>query len=410
VSPPPARAAPDRDWPDPAPPHAFALRLDDELALRLSERHHVASLHQRILAERARLAGAFGWARQATEATTRNHLESALEQFRRGDGWHADLCWLGRPIGAVWLHMLQARGGSTEIGYWLAEAFEGRGLMTRAMRALQRHFFEGRGLGRVSIAVDPRNGDSAGVPNRLGYRGEAVLRRAHVGPDRLPADLAFFGLLREEWDAAGGAGVAEPLPLPRFALRVDDELQLALLERDDAPALAALIEANRAHLLPWMPWAADTAPGATLDFIERRALPAIATADGFEAGVWWRGRLVGSAGVHSLRRSSCSGSLGYWLAVDAQGRGIVTRSVRALVDKALIDHGLGRIDIRADAANARSRAVAERLGFRFEGVLRREYWNGRSYVDLAVYSMMRSEWRSGASWRHPDTPRIRSGR
>ncbi len=410
----PAERVPELDSPDPAPAHAFGLRLDEDLALRLSERHHAASLHRRIVAEREHLSGAFGWAREASAASLLERIVNALEQFRRGDGWHADLCWRGQPIGAVWLHMLQAAGGSTEVGYWLAEAFERRGLMTRALQGLQRHFFEGRGLGRVAIAVDPRNDDSARLARRLGYRSEAVLRRVHLGTDRLPADLAFYGLLREEWEAAGGPGSGAarvgPLPLPRFALHVDDELSLALLERDDAPALSALVEANRAHLLPWMPWAADTAPRATLDFIERRALPAIAAADGFEVGLWWRGSLVGSAGVHSLQRSSRSASLGYWLAAEAQGRGIVTRAMSALIDKAFLDHGLERIDIRADAQNARSRAVAERLGFPYEGTLRREYWNGRSYVDLAVYSLMRSEWRPGGLYGLRATTSMRSSR
>ena len=387
---------PSRTAPDPAPPHAFALRLDDELALRFSERHHAAALYGRIDAEREHLAQAFGWARDATPASIEARLAGSLEQWRRSDGWHAELCWRGTPIGAMWLHMLQGRGGSTEVGYWLMEAFEGRGLLTRAMQGLQRHFFEGRALGRVAIAVDPRNGESAAVPRRLGYRAEAVLRHAHVGPDGLPAQLAFHGLLREDWRVADGSA-AGPLPLPRFALRVDDELELALLERDDAQPLADLVDANRAHLRPWMPWAHDTSPQATLGFIEQRALPAIAAADGFELGVWWRGRLVGTCGMHSVGGPPLRGSLGYWLATDAQGHGLVTRATRALTDKVFADYGFERVDLRADVANARSRAVAERLGFRFEGVLPREFWNGLAYVDQAVYALLREEWRGDAA-------------
>ena len=393
-----ARTAPTGPAPDPAPapPHAFALRLDDELALRFSERHHAPDLYRRIDAEREHLAAAFGWARQATAASIEARLAGWLEQWRRSDGWHADLCWRGTPVGAMWLHMLQARGGSTEVGYWLIEAFEGRGLLTRAMQGLQRHFFEGRALGRVAIAVDPRNGESAAVARRLGYRPEAVLRHAHQGPDGSPAQLAFHGLLREDWEAAAG-GAAGPLPLPRFALRVDEELELALLERDDARPLAELVDANRAHLRPWMPWAHDTSPRATLGFIEQRALPAIAAADGFELGVWWRGRLVGACGMHSVGGPPKRGSLGYWLAADAQGHGLVTRAMRALTAKAFADHGCDRVDLRADVANARSRAVAERLGFRFEGVLPRAFWNGRAYVDQAVYALLRAEWGGDAA-------------
>jgi ribosomal-protein-serine acetyltransferase len=287
---------------DAAPPHAFALRLDDDLALRLRERHHARELYERVDAERDHLvAGTLSWARDLTPEDAEHMVVRGLEQFRRGDGWQADLCWRGRPVGSLGLHFLDGAGGSTEVGYWLQQAAEGRGLVTRAMRELHRHFFEGRGLDHVAIGTVRGNDRSEAVVRRLGYRPEAVLRRALLVDDD-PADLAFYGLLRSEWAADGGAGPdALPLPLPRFALRVDDELQLALLERADADALHALIERNRERLARWLPWAGSQTLEGTRGFIEGRALAAIAQADGFEIGVWWRGRLVGMVGIHAVR-------------------------------------------------------------------------------------------------------------
>jgi len=378
---------------DPAPRHAFALRLDDELALRLRERHHAASLYGRMDRDRGHLSRAFVWAAALTAADAEQLVASGLAQFRRGDGWQADLCWRGEVVGSMGLHYLHGAGGSTEVGYWLAAAYEGRGLLTRALRGLQRHFFEARGLGRVAIGLVPGNARSEAVVRRLGYAPEAVLRRAHLAPQGV-TDLAFCGLTREAWLASGGSAAASgPLPLPRFALRVDDEVQLGLFERDDVAALHALVVAHHGHLAPWLPWAQAPTLAGTRGFVEGRALPAIAEADGLEAGIWWRGRLVGSIGIHGVQRQPLRGSIGYWLAADAQGRGVVTRAVRALLAKAFEDLGFERVDVRADVANARSRAVPERLGFAFEGVLRRAACDGRRYVDHAVYGLLREEWR-----------------
>ncbi|MDF1522224.1 MAG: GNAT family protein [Trueperaceae bacterium] len=378
--------------PDPAPAHAFALRLGDGLALRLRERHHVDALAELLATEHEHLAPSFGWAQRPGRAEAERQVAQGLERFGQGRGWHADLCEHGRVVGAMWLHDLQRRGGSTEVGYWLRRDAQGRGLVTRAMRALHRHFFEGRGLGRVCLAIEPGHARSEAVARRLGYAPEAVLRGAHMNVSGRPVDLAFYGLLREDWDGPGAD--AGPVPLPRFALRVDDDLQLGLLEREDAEALHALIDRNRAHLRPWMPWAGDQDLDATRGFLEGRALPALARGEGVDGGIWWRGRLVGAAGIHSWSQRPRRGSVGYWLGADAQGRGIATRVTRALLAKAFDDLGTERVDLRAAVGNAPSRAVADRLGMRFEGVLRRELPVAAGYADMAVYAFSVAEWRA----------------
>lgn len=74
----------------------------------------------------------------------------------------------------------------------------------------------------------------------------------------------------------------------------------------------------------------------------------------------------------------------------------MTRAVRAVVEHAVSVCKLNRIEIRAAADNERSRAIAERLGFREEGTLRQAERVGETYLDIVVYSMLGSEWRSEA--------------
>lgn len=380
----------------PAPAHSFALRLDDELALRLIERHHAHQHFERIDAEREHLGRWLSWTREPTAESVTERVHRSLQRFAAGDGWRAELCWRSEPIGSIWLHGLDGPGGSTEVGYWISATHQGKGLITRSLRALLRHFFTGRGLERVSIGLDPANERSLAVVKRLGLQPEAVLRRILVDADGAATDLAMFGLLRADWEEGEGPG---PVPLPRFCLEVDadEELYLGLFEREDAEQLAALVAANAEHLRPWMPWVDGHGREAQLAFITGRALPAIAAGAGFEAGVWSAGRLVGAAGVHSVDERSRSGVIGYWLDASEQGKGIVTRLVRAVTERSFTERVFGdgpfeRLEISADVTNLRSRAVAERLGFSFEGVLRRQPFGAGKYIDLAIYSLLRSEW------------------
>jgi ribosomal-protein-serine acetyltransferase len=172
---------------------------------------------------------------------------------------------------------------------------------------------------------------------------------------------------------------------------------LRLLEESDAGELFALTDRNRAHLEPWMPWISSTrAPADTLAFI-RATRRQVADDDGLQfAVVAAEGAIAGVVGFHRFDWANRATSIGYWLAADRQGSGLMTAAVRALVDYAFGDRGLHRIEIAAAVDNARSRAVAQRLGFREEGVRRDAERHGERYLDLVVYALLETEWPPGA--------------
>jgi ribosomal-protein-serine acetyltransferase len=153
-----------------------------------------------------------------------------------------------------------------------------------------------------------------------------------------------------------------------FVLTVPQELgefALAPLEERHAGEVFALTDANREHLGRYLPWVEGTRDVAdSLAFI------------------------------HSARREAAAGDavhVGIWLAADAQGRGLMTRTVRALVVHALDELGLRRLLIRARPDNRRSIAVAERVGFAFEGIARGEENAGGQLHDMAHYGLVRRD-------------------
>jgi ribosomal-protein-serine acetyltransferase len=167
---------------------------------------------------------------------------------------------------------------------------------------------------------------------------------------------------------------------------------LRLFEESDAEEMFALVDRNRAHLEPWMPWVPLVrTPGDQLDFI-RASRRQVADNDGFQLAIVARdGAIAGTIGFHRVNWMNRATSIGYWLAADHQGRGTMTQAVRALVDHAFGVWGLHRIEIGAAVDNARSRAVAERAGFREEGVRRDAERHGERYLDLLVYSLLATD-------------------
>ena len=82
--------------------------------------------------------------------------------------------------------------------------------------------------------------------------------------------------------------------------------------------------------------------------------------------------MVGSSGLHRINWAVPKVEIGYWVRTPYAGQGYITEAVAALTDFAFTTLAAHRVEIRCDARNERSAAVARRSGFTLEGILRCE--------------------------------------
>ena len=101
-------------------------------------------------------------------------------------------------VGGTGFHPRQGPN-ALEIGYWIAAAHEGRGLMTEAVGALTAVAIDLVGVERVTIVCDPANLRSAAVPRRLGYVEEGTLRGRLERADGRSADALSFSMFAAEF-------------------------------------------------------------------------------------------------------------------------------------------------------------------------------------------------------------------
>jgi RimJ/RimL family protein N-acetyltransferase len=80
------------------------------------------------------------------------------------------------------------------------------------------------------------------------------------------------------------------------------------------------------------------------------------------------GEVVGAIGMRVNEHRT--GHIGYWCAPRARGRRVTTTALRVLCRHALDELALGRLELVTDPDNVASQRVAEKVGFRREGVLR----------------------------------------
>ena len=106
------------------------------------------------------------------------------------------------------------------------------------------------------------------------------------------------------------------------------------------------------------------------------------------------GRPVGAIGmtVNPMR----AGHVGYWCAAEARGRGVVTRALRLLSRYGFEELGLQRLELITDPDNHASQRVAEKAGYRREGVLRShlDHPDGRRR-DSVMFSLLPGELLAG---------------
>ncbi|MFE4359577.1 MULTISPECIES: GNAT family N-acetyltransferase [unclassified Kitasatospora] len=131
----------------------------------------------------------------------------------------------------------------------------------------------------------------------------------------------------------------------------------------DLPEFFAVIEESLEHLRPWMPWVGEHSRAKTAEFLAGRA-ELWANGRDFTYAIVLDGAIVGACGL--FRREDTPDEvreIGYWLHPAATGRGLATRTARALADEAFRLPGVEAVEIVHDPANRASGAVPARLGF-----------------------------------------------
>ncbi|MFG2094062.1 GNAT family N-acetyltransferase [Streptomyces sp. NPDC048612] len=110
-------------------------------------------------------------------------------------------------------------------------------------------------------------------------------------------------------------------------------------------------------------------------------------------GIWSDGVLIGGVLFRTFDVTFGTCEVGCWLEESAVGRGLITRAIRVLIDWAVDQRGIHRVEWIAAAGNAPSIKVAERLGMVREGVQRESYPYRGVRHDMEVWSVLAPEWR-----------------
>jgi RimJ/RimL family protein N-acetyltransferase len=135
---------------------------------------------------------------------------------------------------------------------------------------------------------------------------------------------------------------------------------------EDVPAVTAACQ--DAEIARWLAFVPEPYTEADARFYVEDCMAASEDRKPFAITNAETGEVIGSIDMRINRMQT--GHIGYWLAAEARGRGLTTAALRALSRWAIEELGLGRVELVTDPDNIASQRVAEKAGFRREGVLR----------------------------------------
>jgi len=163
----------------------------------------------------------------------------------------------------------------------------------------------------------------------------------------------------------------------------DDSLLLRRWSADDAPAVYAACQDP--EIQRWIPIPRPYTHEDARAFVTGAIGPGA-----HQLAIVDAGHVVGSIGLHLADDETAH--VGYWCAAEARGRGVTTRALRRVCRYALDELGLARVGLTADVENLASQRVAEKAGFRREGVLRshRRHPDGHRR-DSVLFSLLPGE-------------------
>ena len=176
-------------------------------------------------------------------------------------------------------------------------------------------------------------------------------------------------------------------------IKVDNKITLRATSEETAEEKLASILASRDQLLPWLPWVHlyDGDGLENLKEYQRSKLAEFKEDKTYSYDILYDGHFAGNLEVMKISEDDHRCEIGYWLASSATGKGIMTKSVKKVIEELQDKLKMHRIEIMAAEDNKASRAVIERVGGKLEGILKDWFRLEGEYHNLAIYGIVSSK-------------------
>ena len=174
-------------------------------------------------------------------------------------------------------------------------------------------------------------------------------------------------------------------------IQIDNTTYIETVKLSNSQEVFNLVENSRDSLREWLPWVDFTKSANDIESYFQSCIDREKANNGFDLTINSNNKIVGLIGLHKIDHSNKITSIGYWLPKQNEGKGFMTKSVKALCNYCFNSLNLNRIEISCASDNVKSQNIPKRLNFKLEGTLRqREIIHGK-HLDHNLFSLLKNE-------------------
>jgi len=177
------------------------LVVDEKIELRLPDENYAAELYNIINTQRTYLGKWLPWVPKTNRVEDTQKFLKDARLFNKGGQKLITLIFHEKKIaGSVSLVYISKEHGYAELGYWLSEDSQGKGIMMKSVNRLIDYAFQHMDIHRIEIEAATQNAKSQAIPKNLGFKHEGTMREGTKLHGKY-IDTELYSFLRWEWES-----------------------------------------------------------------------------------------------------------------------------------------------------------------------------------------------------------------
>lgn len=174
------------------------IQISEHIAIEVVNDHHARAIYDLVKTNRAFLRTWLPWVDIADSVEFIHNFVKGSKQ-RQTEGTELAFVILedGNVIGRVGVYKIDNQNRIGEIGYWIGQQHQGKGIVTDCCRKLIEYCFDELNLNRIEIRCGTENIKSQFIPKRLNFKLEGVIRQGELVHGKF-IDLKLFSFLKIE--------------------------------------------------------------------------------------------------------------------------------------------------------------------------------------------------------------------